>query len=144
MKEDQAESAILELVDGPKDLRFAMTAKTLAQSTPRNQFSARTAEHVKKVTRYRRDGVEKLQDMVKRMRLQKNQGVDNRVLAPPKKVYPEESMKREMHYYEDTELYRPANRIRFAKNAVQPKKRKTVRHQTSKGEAGTIESTALA
>ncbi|MCJ1313245.1 hypothetical protein MMC25_006922 [Agyrium rufum] len=31
LKEDQAPSAILELVDGPKDMRFHMTAKTLVR-----------------------------------------------------------------------------------------------------------------
>ncbi|KAF1922041.1 ribosomal protein L17 [Ampelomyces quisqualis] len=144
MKEDQAESAILELVDGPKDLRFAMTAKTLAQLTPRRQFSARTAKHVKKVTRYRPHGVEKLQDMVKSMRLQKKQGVDKRVLAPPKKVYPEEGMKRTMHYWEETQLYRPANRIRLAGKSGPPMKRKKVRPQKSKSQAGEIESNAPA
>jgi large subunit ribosomal protein L17 len=30
LKSDQAPSAILELVDGPKDMRFAMTARTVA------------------------------------------------------------------------------------------------------------------
>jgi len=31
LKSDQAESAILELVDGPKDMLFALTAKTVAR-----------------------------------------------------------------------------------------------------------------
>jgi large subunit ribosomal protein L17 len=111
MKEDQAESAILELVDGPKDLRFAMTAKTLAQIPTNKQFSEKTAENVKKVTQFRKDGVEQLRDMVSQMRLAKDQGVDKRVLPPPRKVYPEEKMKREMHYYEDVDHYRLPNKI---------------------------------
>lgn len=111
MKEDQAESAILELVDGPKDLRFAMTAKTLAQIPTNKQLSEQTAENVKKVTRFREGGMEQLRDMVSRMRLEKDHGIDNRVLPPPRKVYPEEKMKREMHYYEDIDHYRVPNAL---------------------------------
>jgi large subunit ribosomal protein L17 len=118
MKEDQAESAILELVDGPKDMRFAMTAKTLAQIPTNRQFSDKTAENVRKVTRYREGGVEQLRDMVSRMRLEKEQGVDNRILPPPRKVYPEEKMKREMHYYEDVDHYRLSNPVLNTKAKV--------------------------
>jgi ribosomal protein L17 len=144
IKEDQAESAILELVDGPRDLRFAMTAKTLAQNRPRRQFSERTAEYVKKVTRYRSDGVEQLQDMVQRMRIQKTKGVDQRMLAAPKKVYPEEGMKREMHYYEDKDFYYPANRPRVTRNSAEPRKRQIVPHQPSASQTGVTELKALA
>jgi large subunit ribosomal protein L17 len=105
MKEDQAESAILELVDGPKDLRFAMTAKTLARLPTRKQFSEKTAENVKKVTKFREGGMEQLRDMVSRMRLESENGVDNRILPPPRKVYPEIKMKRDMHYYEEVDPY---------------------------------------
>jgi large subunit ribosomal protein L17 len=119
MKEDQAESAILELVDGPKDMRFAMTAKTLAQVPTHKQFTEKTAENVKKVTRFREDGMEQLRDMVSRMRLEKERGIDNRVLPPPRKVYPEEKMKREMHYYEDVDHYRLPNSLTSLKTEVQ-------------------------
>jgi large subunit ribosomal protein L17 len=112
MKEDQAESAILELVDGPKDLRFARLPQ-------QRQLNEKTAENVKKVTQFREDGIEQLQDMVKRMRLEKEHGIDDRVLPPPRKVYPEEKMKREMHYYEETDHYKVPNQalLNRSKNA---------------------------
>lgn len=108
MKEDQAESAILELVDGPKDLHFAMTAKTLARLPPR-RLSPRQATHVKKATQFRKGGVETLQAMVKRMRLEQKEGLDDRVLSPPHKVYPEPKRQREMHYFEETDPYKLPN-----------------------------------
>ncbi|CAO2658420.1 Nn.00g061430.m01.CDS01 [Neocucurbitaria sp. VM-36] len=111
MKEDQAESAILELVDGPKDMRFAMTAKTLARLPSNRQFSPGVATHVKKVTQFREDGVEDLREMVERMRVEQKNGIDNRILPAPRKVYPEEKMKREMHYYEDVDNYKLPNAL---------------------------------
>jgi large subunit ribosomal protein L17 len=111
LKEDQAESAILELVDGPNDMRFLMTAKTLAQSPTNKQFSEKTAENVKKVIRYRKDGVEELKDMVGRLRLAKKKGGDDRILPAPRKVYPEEKIKRDMHYFEDVDHHMLPNRV---------------------------------
>ena len=72
-KEDQAQSAILELVDGPKDMRFAMTAATLARLNPfpvgeQKRMNQLTAMNVGKVTRYRPRGQEKLEEMVRQMR----------------------------------------------------------------------------
>ena len=68
LKSDQAPSAILELVDGPKDMRFAMTARTIATSRkvgrPINEMTERNIE---KVTRYRPQGEQQLEKMVKRM-----------------------------------------------------------------------------
>jgi hypothetical protein len=111
LKEDQAESAILELVDGPRDMRFAMTAKTLANTPKEKQFDRMTAENVRKVTRFRENGVETLQAMVERMRIAKKKGIDKRVLPAPRKVYPEVKAKRQMHYFEDTDNYKFPNRI---------------------------------
>jgi large subunit ribosomal protein L17 len=111
MKEDQAESAILELVDGPKDLKFAMTAKTLAQHPQNRQLDRMTALNVKKTTQFRKDGVEGLREMVSQMRVAKEKGIDDRVLPPPRKVYPEEKMKREMHYYQDVDFYKLPNKL---------------------------------
>jgi large subunit ribosomal protein L17 len=111
LKEDQAESAILELVDGPSDMRFLMTAKTLAQLPPTKQFSPKTAENVKKVIAYRKDGVEELKDMVERLRLVRAKGGDKRILPAPRKVYPEEKIKREMHYFEDTGFHQRPNKV---------------------------------
>jgi hypothetical protein len=68
LKSDQAPSAILELVDGPKDMRFAMTARTVAtlrkHGRPINEMTERNIE---KVTRYREEGQRELERMVKRM-----------------------------------------------------------------------------
>ncbi|KAI4199350.1 MAG: hypothetical protein LQ346_002587 [Caloplaca aetnensis] len=65
---DQAPSAILELVDGPKDMRFLMTAKTLVRErTTEEGIREITARNVGKVTRYRPDGFQELEKEVKRM-----------------------------------------------------------------------------
>lgn len=96
IKEDQAPSAILELVDGPKDIRFAMTAKTLAQLPEEKKINEVTARNVEKVTRFRDGGMEDLRDMVKRMRHVNLQKDD--YLPEPRKVYPEEKHRRQMHY----------------------------------------------
>lgn len=111
MKEDQAESAILELVDGPKDMRFAMTAKTLARLRPKQKFNPVVASHVKKVTQFREDGVEELREMVERMRVEQKNGIDDRILPPPRKIYPEEKIKRDLHYFEDVDNYKYPNRL---------------------------------
>lgn len=67
---DQAPSAILELVDGPKDMRFAMTAKTLMrerQSEGDRGIRDITAKNVEKVTRFREGGMHELEATVKRL-----------------------------------------------------------------------------
>ena len=65
---DQAPSAILELVDGPKDMRFAMTAKTLIRERATEEGVREiTAQNVKKVTRYREGGIEELERTVRRL-----------------------------------------------------------------------------
>lgn len=65
-KPDQAPSAILELVDGPKDIRFAMTARTVARTREKNQeINDLTQKNIDKVTRYRAGGQEALEDMIK-------------------------------------------------------------------------------
>ncbi|ORY10853.1 50S ribosomal protein L17 [Clohesyomyces aquaticus] len=91
-KEDQAESAILELVDGPRDMRFAMTAKTLAQLKEGQEVNNLTAMNVKKVTRYRHNGVSELGKMVEKMRDLKEEPLPDK-----RKVYPEEKWRRDMH-----------------------------------------------
>ncbi|KAL8739638.1 MAG: hypothetical protein Q9190_007576, partial [Brigantiaea leucoxantha] len=59
---DQAPSAILELVDGPQDMRFHMTAKTLVRErATENGVREITAKNVRKVTRFREGGVEALE-----------------------------------------------------------------------------------
>ncbi|KAF1946162.1 ribosomal protein L17 [Clathrospora elynae] len=111
MKEDQAESAILELVDGDKDMRFAMTAKILARRPSELGLSPGITTHVNKVTRYRKGGVEDLRDMVERMRIEQQNGMDDRILPAPRKVYPEDKMKREMHYFDDVDHHKLPNRL---------------------------------
>ena len=68
LKEDQAPSAILELVDGPKDMRFAMTARTVARMRGEGQdLNEMTQKNVEKVTRYRPDGEKALEEMVEKL-----------------------------------------------------------------------------
>lgn len=69
MKPDQAPSAILELVDGPKDMRFAMTARTLARVEEEGkEVNDMTAKNILKVTRYREKGEQELRKMVNELR----------------------------------------------------------------------------
>lgn len=69
LKEDQSPSAILELVDGPKDMRFAMTARTIARDRGEGRKPHEmTARNIDKVTRYRPDGEADLESMVEKIR----------------------------------------------------------------------------
>ncbi|OTA87030.1 hypothetical protein M434DRAFT_399681 [Hypoxylon sp. CO27-5] len=65
---DQGDSAILEFVDGPRDLRFAMTAAAVARDEqlgrPSNKLTLLNRD---KVTRYRPNGKAAFDDMVKRV-----------------------------------------------------------------------------
>ena len=79
-------------------MRFAMTAKTLARLPPNKQLNDMTAQNVKRVTQFREDGMSQLQEMVQQMRIEKEDGIDDRVLPAPRKVYPEPSISRDMHY----------------------------------------------
>lgn len=94
IKEDQAESAILELVDSPKDMRFAMTAKTLASRPESEPLNEITAKNVEKVTRFRENGMESLRNMVERLR-KHNYDVG---IPSKKKVYPEGMESRERRF----------------------------------------------
>lgn len=65
---DQGDSAILELVDGPRDLRFAVTAAAVARDRRLGRPSTElTRRNVAKVTRFRPEGASAFQDMVKRV-----------------------------------------------------------------------------
>ncbi|KAI0407655.1 ribosomal protein L17 [Xylaria palmicola] len=65
---DQGDSAILELVDGPKDMRFAMTAAAVARDRAlRRDSNDLTLRNRAKVLRYRRDGDKAFEGMVKRI-----------------------------------------------------------------------------
>jgi len=89
IKEDQAPSAILELVDGPKDMRFALTAKTIAAVRRKgHDINDMTAANIQKVTRYRQNADEELEEMVQkfsRLAEEGDEGVDEVV---KKRVYP--------------------------------------------------------
>ena len=68
-KYDQAPSAILELVDGPRDLRFAMTAAAVARDRALGKrHTDLTVKNIAKVTRYRQDGREKFEEMVEKVK----------------------------------------------------------------------------
>jgi large subunit ribosomal protein L17 len=68
LKKDQAPSAILELVDGPKDMRFAMTARTIArQRGEGEEMNEMTQRNVEKVTRFRPAGEADLERMVEQI-----------------------------------------------------------------------------
>ncbi|EAL90270.1 hypothetical protein KXW98_005507 [Aspergillus fumigatus] len=71
-KDDQAPSAILELVDGPKDMRFAMTARTVARQRAQGleTLNELTTLNVHKVTRFRKGGVEDLEKAIKRLEIE--------------------------------------------------------------------------
>lgn len=75
-KDDQAPSAILELVDGPKDMRFALTARTIARQRSQGfeTFNELTTMNVRKVTRFRKDGVEDLEREIGRLGLDDKEG----------------------------------------------------------------------
>ncbi|EFW99277.1 50S ribosomal protein l17 [Grosmannia clavigera kw1407] len=66
-KGDQAPSAVLELVDGPRDMRFAVTAAAVARDrTLGRQHSDLTLRNRAKVTRFRHDGETAFETMVAR------------------------------------------------------------------------------
>ncbi|CRG85221.1 54S ribosomal protein L8, mitochondrial [Talaromyces islandicus] len=71
-KDDQAPSAILELVDGPKDMKFAMTARTLARKRERGIYSLTELDsmNVRKVTNFRKGGPESLEEAIKKFTLE--------------------------------------------------------------------------
>ncbi|KAL2832014.1 ribosomal protein L17 [Aspergillus cavernicola] len=75
-KDDQAPSAILELVDGPKDIRFAITARTVARRRDKGleTLDGITLMNVRKVTQFRKDGVEDLEREISRVNLDGGEG----------------------------------------------------------------------
>lgn len=69
---DQAPSAILELVDGKKDVRFAMTAAVVARDEMMHKGDEKvnpiTHLNVKKVTRYRQNGEKEFRELVEKIK----------------------------------------------------------------------------
>ena len=95
VKEDQAPSAILELVDGPKDMRFALTAKTIARTRAKsNELNDMTLANIQKVTRFRKNGDEELEEMVQRFERLAEDGDEGVETVEKKKVYPKQEMSR--------------------------------------------------
>ena len=64
----QAPSAILQLVDGPNDMRFAMTAAAIARDRmlgkPHTQI---TRKNITKLTQFRADGTAELESLVEKI-----------------------------------------------------------------------------
>jgi len=84
-KEDQAASAILELVDGPRDTRFAMTARTVARDRQLGrEHTPITMLNVRKVTALREGGMAALDHLASRL---ENLDVDEEPVQ--QKVYPD-------------------------------------------------------
>lgn len=78
---DQAPSAILELVDGPKDMRFAMTARAIARQREEGlKEHELTALNKQKVTRFRKDGVQALEAAVQKLQLRDSESQGAAVL----------------------------------------------------------------
>ena len=79
LKPDQAPSAILELVDGARDTRFAMTAKTLVKQRDDGLgMNEITAWNVRKVTRFREGGEDSLETEVLRLERGAEEGAEGR------------------------------------------------------------------
>jgi hypothetical protein len=95
MKEDQAPSAILELVDGPKDMRFALTAKTIAHLREKgHDINDMTAANIQKVTRFRPDAENDLEKMVEEFERMATEGDAGAEEIEKKSVYPEQTRSR--------------------------------------------------
>ncbi|KAI1090020.1 ribosomal protein L17 [Rostrohypoxylon terebratum] len=79
-KYDQGDSAILELVDGPRDMRFAMTAAAVARDQKMGKQSTYyTLLNKKKVTQFRKNGADEFSKMVTKVA---KLSLDKRVLNP--------------------------------------------------------------
>lgn len=93
LKEDQAPSAILELVDGPKDMRMAMTAKSIAHFRNKqgedSKLNDMTAWNVRKVTRFRPEGDKDLDEMVEKFEDLLEAGDEGVEEVKKKRVYPD-------------------------------------------------------
>lgn len=74
-KEDQAPSAILELVDGPRDMRFGLTAQTIARDRALGRSHTDwTRKNMGKVTAFREGGKTTLENMVQRLQKAEKEG----------------------------------------------------------------------
>ena len=95
LKEDQAASAILELVDGPKDMRFALTAKTIAAVRSKGQkINDMTAANIAKVTRFRARADKELEEMVGRFEKLAAEGDEGVTEVKKARIYHEQTRSR--------------------------------------------------
>lgn len=96
LKEDQAASAILELVDGPKDMRFALTAKTIAAVRAKgHEINDMTAANIQKVTRFRGEKADgDLEAMVAKFEGLAAEGDEGVESVGKRRVYPENDRSR--------------------------------------------------
>ena len=68
IRDDSAPSAILSLVDGPRDMRFSMTAKAIVRQRKENlSMNEMTLANMRKVTRFRKDGEVELEEEIGRL-----------------------------------------------------------------------------
>lgn len=75
---DQAPSAILELVDGPKDMRFAMTARALSRQREMDwEMNEITERNIRKVTQFRKGGMSALEAAVGKLSLGKSKVLED-------------------------------------------------------------------
>ncbi|KAJ5684742.1 54S ribosomal protein L8 [Penicillium maclennaniae] len=75
---DQAPSAILELVDGPKDMRFAMTARALSRQREMDwDMNEITERNIRKVTRFRKGGMDALEAAVSQLSISKSKVLED-------------------------------------------------------------------
>ena len=81
---DNAPQAILELVDGPKDMRFAMTARAIvkehAEDKPMHNI---TATNLRKVTRFRPAGEDAMEAEINRLTTEREEA--EKAAKEPKK-----------------------------------------------------------
>ena len=92
-KDDQAPSAILELVDGPRDMRFAITAKAMLKERDSDTgLRDYTLRNIRKVTRYRANGEQELEDMADRLARMEISEERRQKGILKRKVYPDRRM----------------------------------------------------
>ncbi|KAF1809947.1 ribosomal protein L17 [Eremomyces bilateralis CBS 781.70] len=89
LKEDQAPSAILELVDGPKDMRFHLAAKSITYARLHDRpISEGTAKYIEKVCALREGGKAELDALARKLeRFQPFSESDEFVLEGKRAVY---------------------------------------------------------
>ncbi|KAL4954799.1 50S ribosomal protein L17 [Aspergillus filifer] len=86
-KDDAAPSAILELVDGPKDMRFAITARAVARRRSQgiDTLNETALLNVRKVTQFRKNGVEELENEIAKVKLEERSDAGvKRTIKPAK------------------------------------------------------------